>query len=385
MFFGILTTASGLGFGLFFGFLSGLIPSLHINQIMPLASNFLTGFELYLAVLFGSILFICLSFIPAYFFMVPSDANYISVLPGQEYFQKGRAYSALVNTLLAILFSTILSAPFVALLLFYSTKIISIYKYLVPPVLILSLCFLLIKKTKNIFSVLVVIFAAGLGYICLRTTTVQNPLFVLVGGLFGLSSAISLFYFKSEWVKQSTKVEIGKNKIKNGLLANVLSLFVTFFPGLGSGFAAFIGQQLKLVKDKIDYLQIIGGISISVTIFSFMNIYFTGKARTGAAYYLPLEIPWYYTYLLCIAFVIVSVFITWKIGKLFVTLGNRIGEKIKYVVPAILFVLAAITTNFFGIFIFILCGLCGFICIASSNSRTLMMSAIIFPVLLFFI
>jgi len=383
--FGIYSSVGGLGFGLFFGFLSGLIPSLHINQIMPLISGILDSQALYFTVLFGSILFVCLSYIPAYFFLVPSDSNYVSVLPGHDYFIKGRAYSALVNTLVSILVSTIFSFPFVFVLYFYSSKIISLYKYFIPLVLILSLCFLLIKKTKNIFSVLVVILSCGLGYICLRTETVSNPLFVLVGGLFGLSSAISLFYFKSEWVKQSSKVELGAGVWKTGIYSNILGLLVTFFPGLGSGFAAFLGEQLKLFKEKINYLQAIGGISISVLILSFMNIYFTGKARTGVAYYLPLQIPWYYTYLLAILFVFISVFIAYNLGKIFVKIGNRVGGKIKYVVPVILLLLAIITTNFFGLFIFILCGLTGFICIITGNSRTLMMSSIIFPVLLFFV
>jgi TctA family transporter len=381
----LYSSVGGLGFGLFFGFLSGLVPSLHINQIVPLISGILDSTTLYFAILFGSILFVCLSYIPAYFFLVPSDSNYVSVLPGQDYFIKGRAYSALVNTLVSILISTVISLPFVFILYFYSSKIISLYKYLISPVLILSLGFLLVKKTRNIFSVLVVLLSCGLGYICLRTETVSNPLFVLVGGLFGLSSAMSLFYFKSEWVKQGSKVELGAGIWKNGIYSNILGLLVTFFPGLGSGFAAFLGEQLKLFKEKINYIQAIGGISISVLIFSFMNIYFTGKARTGVAYYLPLQIPWYYTYILGILFVFISVFITYKVGKLFVGVGNKIGNKIKYAVPIILVVLAAITTNWFGLFIFILCGLTGFICIITGNPRTIMMSSIIFPVLLFFI
>ncbi|MDD4983291.1 MAG: tripartite tricarboxylate transporter permease [Candidatus ainarchaeum sp.] len=385
MVFELINALSGIGFGTLFGFLSGLIPSLHINQIMPFVSSLLGSQELYFCVLLSSVLYVCLSFIPAYFFMVPTDANYLSVLPGQEYFKKGKAFAALVITLKAILVSAVFSLPFVVLIIFYSKKIISFYPYIIVPVLSLCFLFLVIKKTKNIYSIVVVILASCLGYVCLTTEIVSNPLFVLVGGLFGLSSAITLFYYKTEWIKQSDKTEKAPGLIKNGIIANFLSLLVTFFPGLGSGFAAFLGKELKLFKEKTDYLQIIGGVGVCVMLLSFVNIYFTGKARTGTAYYLPLNVPWYYTYLLTIIFVIAGVIITYYIGKLFVRLGNKIGNKIKFVIPVILFVLAAISTNLFGIFIFVLCGLTGYICIVSNNSRTLLMAGIIVPVLIFFI
>jgi len=385
MVFELINALSGIGFGTLFGFISGLVPSLHINQIMPFISSFIGSQELYICVLLSSVLYVCLSFIPAYFLMVPTDTNYLSVLPGHEYFKTGKAFAALVITLKAILVSTIFSLPFVVLIIFYSKKIISFYPYIIVPVLGLCFLFLVIKKTKNVYSVVVIMFAAGLGYVCLITKTVSNPLFVLVGGLFGLSSAISLFHYKTEWVKQSDKTEKTPGLIKNGIIANFLSLFVTFFPGLGSGFAAFLGKELNLFKERADYLQIIGGVSVCVMLLSFVNIYFTGKARTGTAYYLPLNVPWYYTYLLTIIFVVAGVIITYYIGKLFVKLGNKMGDKIKFVIPVVLFVLATISTNLFGIFIFILCGLTGYICIISNNSRTLMMAGIIFPVLLFFI
>jgi TctA family transporter len=317
--------------------------------------------------------------------MIPSESNYASTFPWQEFFQKGKAYFALKISLYGILFSTIFSAPFVFVLYFYSKQIVSIYPYIIVPILGFCLLFLIVKKLKNIFSIVVILLSGALGYVCLRTEMVQNPLFILVGGLFGLSASIYLLKQKHKWVQQTTKTEKIPGLIKNGVFSNLLSLFVTFFPGLGSGFAAVIGNELKLIKDKIGYFQIIGGISISVMIFSFLNIYFTGKARTGSAYYLPLQIPWYYTYIFAIIFVVICVFIALAVGKLFVKIGNKIGDKAKYVVPIILFVLAAITTNWFGILVFILCGLTGYICIISNNSRTLMMVSIIFPVLLFFI
>jgi putative membrane protein len=383
----------GTFIALLIGILSGLIPGLHINNVIYLISEISISLEVK-AIIFivSSIIFCFLSFIPSTLFSIPNTDNFVATLPSQRFLLKGKAYFAIKLYLLGAINGIIFGLPLIILFLFilqYLTKTIEI---LTPIILILGLI-ILFFNCKNYFGYLIILFSGLIGYFAMSFTFVENPLLVIISGLFGVSNILFSLQNKNTIPKQTLETEDIdiKDKIKIGIIGPSLSIFVTLFPGLGNGFATYFGTKISNLKDE-GYILLNGAINILVMILSFFTILIIGKARTASAVFFKeftsntIIFNFWWVLLFCLIGIIFGYFLSLFLAKVIIKHFDKLNyKKINIFILIFLHIVVLLFSNFLGLIVFWICTIIGYLCLKSENPRILMMACIIFPVLLYFI
>ena len=249
----------------------------------------------------------------------------------------------------------------------------------------------IIREIKNFYGYLILIFSGLIGVIVFHfPLEIKSPLLVMISGLFGLSSLYVAFSFRNRVVKQKTGYEkVSKLKIfKATILANLLGIFVSLFPGIGSGFATFFGHRISNM-DLEEYIILNGAITTVVIFLSFFVAQSIGRSRTAAGLFFKnvsentLIFNNYFIFIFIILGMGLGFLITIYLGKKIAKLINKIDYKlIIYISTILLFVLTLFMSNLIGYLIFITCSFIGLICILTKNPRTTMLFSIILPVFL---
>ncbi|MDO8468050.1 MAG: tripartite tricarboxylate transporter permease [Nanoarchaeota archaeon] len=382
------------------GILTGLSPGIHINIVGAAlvslsAAVFSSILPLYLVVFIVamSITHSFVDFIPSIFLGAPNEDTALSVLPGHELLNEGKGYEAVMlsnyGCLIAIFLLIFLSIPL-------SFIIPITYPYLTKAMAFILIIFSinLIFIEKNKFSALLVFILTGiLGFIILNLneSLLAQPLLPLLSGLFGSSSLLLS-------IKQKTKIpqqEIN-NKFKIPLKAPLLGSIIAsplcgFLPGLGSGQAAILGNQIAKT-DKRGFIVLIGITNTLVMGFSFISLYLIQKARTGSAVSIQQLIGTIsYKMLMLILIIclfsgIISFFITKFLAEIFAGKIDKINYSILSIfVLIIIFIVVFIFSGFFGLIILILSTLTGIYCISLGVKRTNMMGCLLIPTILYYL
>jgi len=391
--FVLFTVFLGTVFGLLFGIISGIIPGLHINNVIYLVSNINLSIEIK-AIIFilASIIFSFVSFIPATLLSIPNTDNFVSTLPSQRLVIKGNAYYAIKLYIIGAINGIIFGLPIIILFILLLQYLTETIKFLTPFILVIGLI-ALIFNVKNYFGYLVILFSALVGFFALNYAFVENPLLVVISGLFGISNILYLMQNKIKIPKQNLKTkEIDiKTKIKTGIIGTCLSVFVTLFPGIGNGFATYIGTKVSQLKDE-GYILLNGAINILVMVLSFFSVLFIGKARTASAVFFKeytkntfvFSLPWVIIFILIA--IVIGYFLTDFLGKMLSLRIHKINYKTaNFVIIVFLNLIVILFSNILGLIVFWLSGLIGYLCIKTKNPRILMLPTIIVPVLIYFI
>jgi len=389
----ILTVLVGTLVGTIIGIISGLIPGLHINNIIYLISNIQFNLEIK-AIIFilSSIIFSFLSFIPATLFSIPNTENFVGLMPAQRLVLKGKAYYAIYLYITGAINAIIFGLPLIIMFLFLLKYLTSAIQILTPIILIIGLI-ILFFNTKNYFGYFIIIFSGLIGYFSLQFANVENPLLVIISGLFGVSNIIFLLQNKLNIPRQTSHIENidFATKLKVGIVAPCLSIFVTLFPGLGNGFATYFGTKLSQLKDE-GYILLNGAINVLVMILSFFSVLIIGKSRTASAVFFEqytqntfvFSLPWIIFF--CLIGVVLGYFLTLYSSKLFIAYIHKINYKyLNIFILIFLQIIVILFSNILGIIVFWLSALIGYLCLRTENPRILLMSCIIVPVLIYFL
>lgn len=374
------------------GIISGLIPSLHINNVIYLinAISFSPEIKAMIFIL-SSIIFSFLAFIPATLLSIPNTDNFVSILPSQRLTLKGKAYFAIYLYLTGIINAIIFGLPLIILFILIMNYLILPIKLLTPFVLILALI-ILFFQIKNYLGILIILFSALLGFFSLSYSSIENPLLIIISGLFAMSNLIFVLQTKITHINQTFEIEKIEffTKIKIGIIAPCLSIFVTLFPGLGNGFATYFGTKIGKFEDY-GYIMLNGAINILVMILSFFSILIIDKSRTASGIFLEyykntFVFSFQWIIFFCLIGIVLGYFLTLIFAKLFIKNMHKINYK-KLTIILILFLHAIIIlfSNIFGLLVFWLATLIGYLCIKTENPRILLMACILFPVLLYFL
>ena len=223
---------------------------------------------------------------------------------------------------------------------------------------------------------------------------INQPLLPLLTGLFGSSSLLISIKNKTIIPKQIITKKIRIHSYKPLLGALIASPLCSFLPGLGSGQAAIIGNQLSKIhsSDKRGFILLLGATNTLVMGFSFLSLYLISKTRTGAAVAINnlIGIPSTKLLILIIFAItfsgIFSFFLTIKISKII----SRKIEKINYQRLSILTIifltfLVTIFTGLLGLLIFIISTLIGVYCISLGVRRTNLMGCLLIPTIIFYL
>ena len=259
--------------GIIAGCITGLIPGIHIN----LVSLFIVSLFGYLAGFNGVILAVFIvamaithtfiDIIPAVFLGAPDSDVALGVLPGHKLMLKGLAHQAVKLTVIGSFFSLLIVLALVPLLI----KIIPIaYEFLqnwIGWILLAVVIFMIIREKglrNKFFAIFVFMMSGILGLLVFNIPKVEQGLFAMLTGLFGISMLIVSINQKIKIPEQNTEISIGvgkKNTIKTLLVSVFSGSLVSFFPGLGPAQGAVIGSEIIRSVKNNSFLILLGGIN----------------------------------------------------------------------------------------------------------------------------
>ena len=393
-----------LGLGIVFGVFTGLIPGIHINLVSLFVVSllgWLLGFSspVSLAVFISAmaITHTFLDIIPAVFLGAPDSDAALGVLPGHKLMMKGYAYQAVKLTVIGSFFSLLIVLAFVPLLVKIIPLAYEILSQWIGWILLGVVVFMIAreKKLKNIFLAVLVFMMSGiLGLIVFNMPKVENSLFAMLTGLFGVSMLVISIKQRIKVPEQNTKdfIRIGKKKTIKSLLAAVFSgSLVSFFPGLGPAQGAVIGSEIIKSVENYSFLVLLGGVNTVNMVVSFVTLYTIDKARNGAVVAISEIIK--IDFNLFVLFLIIALIaggiaaaITLFVSKGFSKIISRINyRKLCFGVIVFIAVVAFLLSGFLGLLILAVAASIGLVPNLTGIKRSHAMGCLLLPVILWFI
>jgi len=234
-----------------------------------------------------------------------------------------------------------------------------------------------------------------LGLIVLNTVNLNQPLFGMLSGLFGVSTLVTSLNDNAEVPKQNIteSIKIPKLNTIKALGAAVFSGSLTgMMPGLGAAQAAVLGMQIVGEIGAYAFMILIGGINTVNFLFSLVTLYTLNKARNGAVVAvleIIKSIDLNGLIVLLSSAVIaggIATFLALFIAKGFANIITKINYKIVCIfIIALITLLVLIFNGPLGILVLITSTALGILPAKLGVKRSLNMGCLLLPVILFFI
>ena len=387
--------------GIFCGIITGIVPGIHVNLVattMFAVSPFLLGFvePLILAVFIISLSVVhsFLDTIPSIYLGAPENENCLSVLPGQKMLLQGKGYQAVKITIFGTYTGLLVAVCLIPLFIVIANILYPFLKQYLIYLLIGLMAYMLLKEKEKIWCALLFFLSGTLGIVVFSIPNLNEPLFPMLSGLFGVSGMVLSFFENTNIPAQ----EIGKEidlKIKDlfkALLGSSVAVFlIQFFPGLGPAQGAVISNQIiKDVKDK-GYLALVGAMGTMSVVFSLVTFYTLDKAKDGTIVVISklMEIDLWSFLTLVFVFLIagsISVFLTLWFSKIFSKLITRVNYKLLLVsIVVFVFLMSLVLNGPIGILVLLTSTSIGLIAPLKEIGRNHAMGCLILPVILYFI
>ncbi len=389
--------------GILAGIITGLLPGIHINLI----STIIVFLSLSLTPLFPleslivfivsmSIVHTFIDFIPSILLGAPDEDSALSVLPGHQLLNEGKAYFAIIYTAygsISAIFLVLLLTPFFLLVLQF------IYPYvqnIMFFILITASFFLIITEKNNKLYAIFIFFLTGFLGIASLNLSINQPLLPLLTGLFGSSSLILSIAKKSSFPQQEIpklkEIKIKFSELKNSLSASLIaSPICSFLPGLGSSQAAAISSSVIGETDKKQFLILLGSINILVMGLSFVTLYTINKSRTGSAAAISQLTSLSSSHLIIILSTIlisglISFFLTIFLSKVLIRVMARINYSLLSLLTLIFVsILVIVISGPLGFLVFLASTFTGLTAISLNIKRTHMMGCLMIPTILYYL
>lgn len=383
--------------GCFLGLITGLLPGLHANTVALIAVSFASAGNAEIAALIiaMSVVHSFTDFIPSIFLGAPDNESFLSVLPGHRYLLKGKAFRALMLTVAGGLIGGISAVIASPLFFFLVQENFQSINFIIPWALILVVILMILSEKgfeKKMNSLIIISLSALLGYLVLHKLSVQNPLFALVTGFFGISTMVYSIGKKPLIPEQKTgKFAVKESVAAKGSFLSVLAgSIVSLTPGIGSGEAAFIAKKFSGKINTSKYLVMLGGINTVNIMFSFFMLYLFEKTRSGAAAAVSQIILLQERHLaLIIGTMLFALGFGAIITKIIAGKAPSLIQKIPYVnlniaVLGLISVLLILLTDLIGIIAALTAAGIGLIAVSSGVRRTQCMAFLIVPTILIY-
>ena len=393
MFFEILITLVG---GICLGIITGLIPGVHVNLISVLLlslslylSEFLNPMQIAIVIISMAITHSFLDTIPSVFLGAPEEDTALSILPGHKLLMEGRGFEAVMLTVFGSLSALLLAFLCIPLLLKIVGPVYLVIKNYIGWILLVVSGFMIFRDNKLLWALFVFILSGILGLLVLNLQ-VENILFPLFSGLFGVSMLLMSLQDNVQIPKQEvTNFEIGGG-LKAISCAVVVGWMASFLPGLGAAQAAVIGSQFVKLSEKA-FMILVGGLSTVNMLLSLVTFYVLDKARNGAIVAVSEIISIEFFDLLIFLAVALTVggvasILAINLTKVFSKLINKVDYK-KLCVSIIVFItiLVGILSGWIGLLVLVISTALGLIPPIKGIPRSHMMGCLLIPVMSFFL
>jgi len=386
--------------GICAGIITGLIPGIHINLISALlvsyyAIVFSTVPQLFiiLFIISMSITHTFLDSIPSIYLGVPDADMALSILPAHRMLLKGEGFLALKYTLYGSLAGLIISICLSPILILGIPLIYILIKDYIGYILLFLVLLLFLKDRKRFTKNLFVFLGAGLFGIFALNLNLNQPMFHLFTGLFGISNLLlSLSTSKLPQQKFSEIIINIKHKFLV-FIATLIGIVAAFMPGLGSSQSAALGMSVMKKEDTKNpsiFLSFLGGINTVNMFVSLITFYTLDKARNGSIVALKdiigsINLS---TLLLVIASCLfvgsIAVFLGITIGKVFSNIVQKVNYKL-LIISIIFFIvlLSFIFDSFLGLLIILIGTSLGIMTSKLEVAKSYLMGCLLLQVLVF--
>ncbi|MBU2496726.1 MAG: tripartite tricarboxylate transporter permease [Nanoarchaeota archaeon] len=276
--------------GIIAGTFTGLFPGIHINLVAASLLAFSVILLQYFSPLIIAVFVVSMAIthtfldvLPAIFLGVPEEETALSVLPGHEMLLKGRGYEAVRLTVIGSIFGIFIIIFILPFYLYFLPKYYEFLSKIMAYILIAVSAFLILRDEKKFFAFFLFMLSGILGIFTLNFYAIKQPLFPLLGGLFGTSLLAISFMKKVKIPKQNFRIQRKVQGIPSVLFSSIISgALVSFLPGLGASQGAVIGSSITKLNRK-SFLVLIGAISTITMGLGFVALYTISKPRHGAA------------------------------------------------------------------------------------------------------
>ncbi len=384
------------------GIITGLTPGIHINLVSLLVLSFSATLLEITSPLIISIFIISMAIthtfldtIPAVFLGAPEEETALSILPGHKMLLEGRGYHAIILTLIGSLFSIILAVLFAPVIAITINKIYPTLSKFMGFILLAASIFLISKDSKSRFWALIVFLLAGvLGIGVLNLPNLENPLFPLLSGMFGISALIISLSNKVKIPKQEiSDVKVSKKTIGKAVSSSFIAGgLCSFLPGLGPAQAAILGSQFTKKLGSEGFLILVGGLNTINMVLSFIALYILEKARNGAIVTVSKIIGDFTLQNLVLFFGVtlivagIATFLTINISKIFSKLMSKVNyPSICIGIIALIFILTIFLSGWLGILVLFVSTALGIMPPLLGVGRNHLMGCLLLPVILYFL
>lgn len=387
--------------GLIFGCLAGLTPGIHPNtvaaillSISPLLAGFVSPIVLAVFIVCVAVSNSVIDAVPSIYLGAPDEgSSALSVLPGHRLLLQGKGHEAVVLTLIGSLFGLILAVSLTPVFIWILGFFFPIIRNYVAYLLILVSAILIWREEKKLWALIIFIISGSFGLASLNLN-LEDILFPMFSGLFGLSALFLSIKNKVIVPKQitTTSPETGKSAYKPVLVSLFSGSIVSFLPGLGNAQAAIMGSAVVKETNDKNFLIMLGGINTVNFVVSFVSLYVLDRARNGSIVVISKIIDSFGIdqLILFVAVSLVSgglaVLLTISLSKIFA----RYIDRIKYallsgaVILAII-LLVAIISGYIGLLILAVATFIGFLPPLMKIGRSHLMATLIVPVIFYLI
>ncbi|MFH0876590.1 MAG: tripartite tricarboxylate transporter permease [archaeon] len=388
-----------LSLGILIGIFSGLTPGIHVNlvattlfAVSPFLLNYFEPLSLAVFIISLSVTHSFLDTIPSIYLGAPENENALSVLPGQKMLLNGEGYQAVKITILGTYSGLLIAVILIPLFILVANKLYPLLKPFLIYLLILLMAYMILKEKLWIWSLLLFLISGTLGLLVFSIPNLNEPLFPLLSGLFGVSGLLLSYFENTKIPAQQIGKDIlisKKDLAKSVFGSSVAVFFIQFFPGLGPAQGAVIsGQLVKDIKDK-GYLAMVGAMGTMSVVFSLVTFYTLGKAKDGSIVVLSklMEIDFNSFLILVIVFLIagsISVFLVLFFAKIFSRMIVKVNYKMLVIsIIVFIFAMCLFLNGWIGLIVLLTSTAIGLIAPLKGVGRNHAMGCLILPVILY--
>ncbi len=386
--------------GIIVGTLSGLTPGIHINMIsllvLALSPLLMERFGISVIamgtfIIAMGVMHTFLDAIPSIFLGAPDENTILGVLPGHRYLLRGNGLMAVKLFTIGSFFGLLFAVISFPILYFITTYSYHWFEKFFALILIGTSVFMIWKDEKRLWALFVFCSAAIFGMLVFNLN-MQDPLFPMLSGLFGIATLIISLNDANTIPPQNndTTIKLEKKKTVLSLLAGNISAFiVSTFPGLSGSIAAVMSMQV--VRDLKDhgFMILMGCIGTAGFILSLVALYAVNKARNGAVIVIAKLMPTTLatiTLFLAVALIAggIAVVLSFAFGRIFCQMMGVVNYRI-LVITIILFVtiMVFVLTSWIGLLVLIVSTAIGLIPGIVKVQRTQAMACLIVPVIIY--
>ena len=401
----ILEILLGVLLGIACGVVTGLTPGLHINLVAtvllgtsPLLLQIFAPFTIAAFIIAMSITHTFTDAIASIFLGAPDSDMVMAILPGHQMLLQGRGYEAVKLATLGGVLCLILMIVLSPLFILIVPKIYDISQPYIGYILIGICAFMVLRESsahKCMWAFVVFALCGILGLLTFALPSVQQPLFPLLSGLFGVSTLLLGLSSKVKIPTQSITEEVS---FKKGELAKASATGVfsggilSIFPGLGPAQAAILAGQFYKTMTAPIYLVVVGGINTVSMVMSLITLLTIEKARNGSIVVVQELLTSFdmvlFTSSICVALLsgaLAAIITLWLAKHCSLLLNKMNYGAVSVGIIMFIVTLALVLEGWEGLFILAVATAMGMVPVLVKVGRNHAMGVLLLPVILYFL